>query len=414
VANSEECELLRKTLSTGEYLFREGDAPDSAYLIEEGSVEIVSGSPEHPLLLARLGPGDLIGEMAVVDKSPRSASALATANCVLLVIDSEQIADRLASSDPIVRMLLQGQMKRYRSMLALLRGRRADGSLPVPTVDTGDGEPAPGLSKFRLENQLRQALSEQRLEVRYQPVLEVASGRIAGYEALVRWEHPVRGHVSPAEFIALAEETSLIVPVGEYVFDAACAALDAFRANAISGSEMPFIAVNVSARQLAHAGLIKRVVERREALGLPRGCIKVEITESQALDYRQVIDVIAHCHAQDIPIALDDFGTGYSHLTHLHQLEFDTIKVDQSFVRDMFSSERAMAIVRTIVNMGHALHADLVVEGVETRQQLDALRELGCRYVQGYLIGKAMPLEEHLVQRNDAVRRAWSDSSGMP
>ena len=386
--------MLRKTLITGEYLFREGDAPDSAYLIEEGIVDIVSGEPGRPLLLARLGPGDLIGEMAVVDKSPRSASALATANSVLLVIDSEQIAERLASSDPIVRMLLDGQMKRYRSMLALLRGRRADGSLPTPTVDADDGEPAPGLSKFRLENQLRQALSEQRLEVRYQPILEVASERIAGYEALVRWEHPVLGQVSPAEFIALAEETSLIVPVGEYVFDAACAALDAMRAE-----PMPFIAVNVSARQLAHVGLIKRLVERREALGLPRGCIKVEITESQALDYRQVIEVIAHCHAQDIPVALDDFGTGYSHLTHLHLLEFDTIKVDQSFVRDMFTSERAMAIVRTIVNMGHALHADLVVEGVETRQQLDALRELGCRYVQGYLIGKAIPLEDHLAQR---------------
>ena len=390
---------MRKTLSTGEYLFREGDAPDSAYLIEEGIVDIVSGDSGRPLLLARLGPGDLIGEMAVVDKSPRSASALATSNCVLLVIDSEQIADRLASSDPIVRMLLGGQVKRYRSMLALLRGRLKGAPLPISHANPAAAEPEPGVDKFRLENQLRQALSERRLEVRYQPVLEIASECVAGYEALVRWEHPVRGQVSPAEFIVLAEETSLIVPVGEYVFDTACAALDALRANAIHGSGMPFIAVNVSARQLAHEGLIERVVARREALGLPRGCIKVEITESQTLDYRQVIDVIAHCHAQDIPVALDDFGTGYSHLTHLHRLEFDTIKIDQSFVREMFTSSRAMAIVRTIVNLGRDLAADLVAEGVETRQQLDVLRELGCRYAQGYLIGKAVPLEEHLIGR---------------
>lgn len=385
---------MRKTLTSGEYLFREGDAPDSAYLIEEGSVDIVSRAAGRPLLIARLGPGDLIGEMSAIDNSSRTASAIAVTDSVLLVIDNEQIADRLTTADPIVRMLLEGQMKRYRSMLALLRGRLRDGSLPIPSASDPDAEPEPGVNKFRLENQLRQALSEQRLEVRYQPVLEIASERIAGYEALVRWEHPIRGQVSPAEFIVLAEETSLIVPVGEYVFDAACAALDALRAD-----PMPFIAVNVSARQLAHEGLIERVVARRAALGLPRGCIKVEITESQALDYRQVIEVIAHCHAQDIPVALDDFGTGYSHLTHLHQLEFDTVKLDQAFVREMFTSSRAMAIVRTIVNLGRDLGADIVVEGVETRQQLDALRELGCRYAQGYLIGKAVPLEEHLARR---------------
>lgn len=390
--------MLRITLTAGEYLFREGDAPDSAYLIEEGGIDVVSGDHGRKLLLAQLGPGDLLGEMAVIDKSLRSASAIANRDSVLLVIDSEQIADRLASSDPIVRMLLAGQIKRYRSMLSLLRGRQV-GAVALALSDSETADAAPALDKFRLENQLRVALAERSLEVRYQPIFEIADERIAGYEALVRWEHPLRGQISPSEFIVLAEETSLIVPVGEYVLDAACVALDALRTRAIHGTGMPFIAVNVSARQLAHAGLIERVVARRDALGLPRGCIKVEITESQALDYRQVADVIAHCHAQDIPVALDDFGTGYSHLTHLHQLEFDTIKIDQAFVSEMFTSERAMAIVRTIVHMARDLHADLVVEGVETRQQLDVLRELGCRYVQGFLIGKAVPLEEHLARR---------------
>jgi EAL domain-containing protein (putative c-di-GMP-specific phosphodiesterase class I) len=385
-------------LIAGECLFCEGDAPDSAYLIEEGIVDIVSGAPGRSLQLARLGPGDLIGEMAVVDKSPRSASAVAVVDSVLLVIDDEQIADRLASSDPIVRMLLEGQMKRYRSMLALLRGRQGGGLRPVDSANPTISLTEPGVDKFRLENQLRQALSEKRLEVRYQPVLEIARERIAGYEALVRWEHPIRGQVSPAEFIVLAEETSLIVPVGEYVFDAAFAALEALRAHAPREGWMPFIAVNVSARQLAHAGLIERVVARRKALGLPLGCVKVEITESQALDYLQVIDVIAHCHAQGIPVALDDFGTGYSHLTHLHRLQFDTLKLDQSFVRDMFSSSRAMAIVHTIVNLASDIGAEVVVEGVETRQQLDALGDMGCRYAQGFLIGKAVPLEEHLAR----------------
>ncbi len=382
--------MLRKTLSAGEYLFREGDRPSSAFLIEEGAMEIHSGDLKHRLVLARLGPGDLLGEMSVVDQSTRTASALALSNTVLLVIDGDQIKDRLAASDPIIRMLLDGQIKRYRGMLSLLQGRGPSDSIAADP----DAQIDPGLSKFRLESHLRDALSQHKLEVRYQPILEIASGRIAGYEALVRWDHPTRGPVSPEEFIKLAEETSLIVPVGEYVFDVACAALDRLRAD-----PMPFVAVNVSARQLANEGLMQRVVERRDALGLPPGCIKVEITESQALDYLQVAEVIEHCHRNHITVSLDDFGTGYSHLTHLHQLDFDAIKIDQAFVREMFESERAMSIVRAIVALGRAIDADLMVEGVETREQLELLRDIGCKYAQGYLIGKPEPLESALAAR---------------
>jgi diguanylate cyclase len=395
VRSSGEFALLRKTLTAGQYLFREGDPPTSAFLVEEGTVEILatragrSGNSKNTIVIARLGPGELIGEMSAVDQSVRTATAIAVTDTVLLVIDSEQIKDRLADADPIVRMLLEGQMKRYRGMLSLLRGDVADRGITTPAVGMDHG-----LSKFRLESHLREALQRNELELRYQPILEISSGRIAGYEALVRWDHPTRGPVSPDEFIKLAEETSLIMPVGEYVFDAACAALERLRA-----TEMPFVAVNVSARQLASPGLIKRVVERRDALGLPPGCIKVEITESQSLDYLQVAEVIAHCHANAIAVSLDDFGTGYSHLTHLHQLDFDAIKIDQAFLRDMFASERAMSIVRAIVALGHAIHADLVAEGVETTEQLDLLREFGCRYAQGYLIGKPEPLEVALLAR---------------
>ena len=393
--------MLRKILTAGECLFREGDTPTSAFLIEEGAVEIRSvratraDEPNRSMVIARLGPGELLGEMSVVDCSQRTATAVALVDSVLLVIDSEQIRDRLADADPIIRMLLDGQMKRYRGMLSLLRGSvLADVDVPEPLASDPETEADPGLSKFRLESHLRDALSKRKLEVCYQPILEIASNRIAGYEALVRWEHPTRGPVSPDEFIRLAEETSLIVPVGEYVLDAACAALERLRSD-----PMPFIAVNVSARQLANAGLMQRLVERRQALGLPPGCIKVEITESQSLDYLQVADVIQHCHANHIAVSLDDFGTGYSNLTHLHQLDFDAIKIDQAFVREMFVSERAMSIVRAVIALGHAIHADLVVEGVETPEQLDLLRELGCRYAQGYLIGKPETLEATVAKR---------------
>ncbi len=393
--------MLRKTLLAGELLFREDDMPVSAFLIEEGAVEIRftratrAGEPRRPMVLARLGPGELVGEMSVVDRSQRTATAVALVDSVLLVIDSDQIKDRLADADPIIRMLIDGQIKRYRGMLSLLReGELAGAEKPEIVAADATTDIDQGLSKFRLESHLRDALSQQKLEVRYQPIMEIASHRIAGYEALVRWEHPTRGAVSPEEFIRLAEETSLIVPVGEYVFDAACAALEKLRAD-----PMPFITVNVSARQLANVGLMQRLLDRREALDLPAGCIKVEITESQSLDYLQVAEVIRQCHANRIEVSLDDFGTGHSNLNHLHQLDFDTIKIDQAFVREMFGSERAMSIVHAIVALGHAIHADLVAEGVETREQLDLLHAIGCRYAQGYLIGKPEPLKALLAMR---------------
>ncbi len=379
--------MLRKVLAAGETAFREGGPPVAAYLIERGEVRLSAGAVE----LARLGPGDLLGEMAVLDDAPHTVTATALSDCVLLALDRAQIAERLAATDPIVRALLESQLKRHRGALAALQGK----GILAPAAETDSAIEPQGIGRLRLESQLREALGTGGLDVRYQPILEIASGGIAGYEALVRWTHPEHGPISPAHFIALAEETSLIVPVGEYVFDAACAMLARLR-DRHAVSSLPTVAVNVSARQLAHAGLIERVVARREAWGLPQGCLRVEITESRRLDYPQVAQVIANCHAHGIPVALDDFGMGWSHLAHLHRLQFDTVKVDRVFAHEMLASERAMAIVRAIVQMAQAIGADVIVEGIETAAQLAVLRELGCRYAQGWLIGRPQTPDELL------------------
>ena len=165
-----------------------------------------------------------------------------------------------------------------------------------------------------------------------------------------------------------------------------------------AGHGQPFVAVNVSARQLSHPGLVERIVARADAASLPRGTIKLEITESQVLDYDLVGQVIALCHGHGIKVALDDFGTGYSHLAHLHRLEFDVLKVDQAFSRHMVGDPRAMAVVEAVVQLGRALQAEIVVEGVETPAQLQALRRLGCHYAQGYLIGRPRTLLEILAE----------------
>jgi EAL domain-containing protein (putative c-di-GMP-specific phosphodiesterase class I) len=376
----------RLRLEAGSVLFRQGERPDTAFLIESGEVEVRVRQGERDIVLSLLGPGDLVGEMAVIDDSLRTATATAISECVLYRIDRQQIAERLAGTDPIIRALLEGQLKRYRGALAALQGdRMPDSSTPSEHA---------GIDKIRLESQLREALANRALELSYQPLLDVTADRIAGFEALVRWHHPERGPVSPTEFVALAEETSLIVPIGEYIIDLACAAVSRFIA--VGALPPPFVSVNISARQLAHPGLVERILTRVRDAGLPPGSLKLEITESRSLDLDLVARVIEVCHRHGIEVALDDFGTGYSHFSQLHRLPFDVIKLDQSFTRSMLEDPRAMAIVESLVLLGRALSADIVVEGIETEAQLAALRRLGCRYAQGYLIGRPGAIEEWL------------------
>ena len=379
-------------LQPGEVLFREGDPPTTAFILDEGQVEIRATQRGRQVVLALLGPGAIIGEMAIIDAAPRTATAVALSACRLIALDRAQIAERIEGADPVIRALLQGTLQRYRSALSALQGGAAG------TASLAVADEAVGVGKMRLESQLRAALGVGGLDVRYQPLLDVAAGRIAGFEALVRWTHPERGPISPAEFVALAEETSLIVPVGEYVFDIACAAARDF----IDAAGRPlFVAVNVSARQLREPGLLERVIARVDAAGLPRGSIKIEITESQAMDPVLMQGFIALCHGHGVKVALDDFGTGYSHLTQMHLLPFDTIKIDQGFVRNMLDDPRSMAIVETIVAMAKSLDASIVVEGIESEAELAVLKRLGCDYAQGWLVGKPQTRDELLTCAED-------------
>ena len=376
----------RRELFAGEVLYRQGDPSDCAWLVESGAIELTSLQGRRTVGHGVLGPGELIGELGMLDGAPRSATAIARGATVLLSIEHDQFLDRLDSGDPIVRTLVDSLLRRTRAIIASLP---TDIALPAEDIACDDPEERIGIDKIRLEAQLRDAIDNGTLEVRYQPIYDIPAGRVGSYEALVRWELPERGPVSPAEFIKLAEETSLIVPVGEYVLDRVIEVLTGLRDG---GTEpLPSIAVNLSAKQLVEPGMARQIVARARRAALPPGTLKLEVTESRMLDYAPVAAVMQHCREHGVPFALDDFGTGYSNLTHLYKLEFEFIKVDQAFARHMFDSPRAMAIVEAIVAMAHGIGADVICEGVETREQLQRLRELGVRYAQGYLVGQAQP-----------------------
>ena len=379
----------RIELAAGQTLFREGDAATTAFLIESGALRVTAKRNGVPMLLGDLHAGALIGEMAVLDDAPRTATAVALEPSVLTAIDRDQFGERLATADPVLRGLLLSQLARYRTVLATFAGNRAPpaGALAAQHY-SGDAR-----DKIRLESHLREAIDTHSLEMHLQPIVRIANGAVAGYEALVRWTHAEHGVVSPAEFIALAEETSLIVPIGEYVLREVCAVLR--RLVAGGGDQVSFVGLNVSGRQIDDPLFVERVVGQARAQAVEPSMVKVEITESLMPDYARVEAFINRCHQAGIRVALDDFGTGYSSLSHLHRLNFDTLKLDQSFVRQL-DDPRCLAIVRAIVAMTAALGCDMVAEGVETPAQLACLRELGCQFAQGYLIGKPLPVESVL------------------
>jgi diguanylate cyclase (GGDEF)-like protein len=245
--------------------------------------------------------------------------------------------------------------------------------------------------RLLLETRLRNALARREFEIHYQPQLDLREGRITGAEALLRWRDPERGLVAPGDFLSVAEETGIIVPLSEWVVGEACRSALAWGA----GAGRPLlVAVNVSARWIRHPE-IARVIERALAeSGLAPERLELEITEDVILsDAETSIALVKKLRAMGITIALDDFGTGYSSLKYLQRFPVDALKVDRSFVGTMAKSSCDEAIVAAMTTLGRRLGIRVVAEGVETDQALEALRELGCTQAQGHLIGKPQPVE---------------------
>ncbi|MGW8391465.1 putative bifunctional diguanylate cyclase/phosphodiesterase [Pseudoduganella sp. HUAS MS19] len=253
--------------------------------------------------------------------------------------------------------------------------------------------------RMRIESGLRQALGNGQLLLHYQPKFEISSGKIIGAEALVRWKHPERGLVPPAEFIPLAEATGLVVQVGEWVLEAACAQAQAWKEKGLPPVRL---AVNVSAREFTSA-LPGRVMETLQRYGLEPSWLELEITESTLMhNIERVIGIMDRLTAAGITLSLDDFGTGYSSLSYLKRFPIDTLKIDRSFTTGIPVDTNDCAIASTIISIAQQLNHKVIAEGVETPEQLAFLKDSGCDEVQGYLFSRPLPaLEfEHALLRN--------------
>jgi EAL domain-containing protein (putative c-di-GMP-specific phosphodiesterase class I) len=245
------------------------------------------------------------------------------------------------------------------------------------------------LRKLTVERDLRRALEQNEFELHYQPKVDCETGRISGLEALIRWNHPEKGLIAPSDFIPIAEETGLIVPIGEWVIRAACFQTRSWHD---AGVHDLGVAVNVSSRQFRKSSLFEVVAETLADSGVAPRYFEIEVTESMMLqDEDEAVTTILRLKEFGIQVSLDDFGTGYSSLSYVRRLPLDKIKIDRSFINDLRHDGESGSIVSAIIAMAHSLGLIVVAEGVETEEQAQFLRSHGCDQFQGFLFSNPVP-----------------------
>lgn len=396
--------LRQRRLKPGEWVFQEGDPGDYAYIIDQGSVEIFTTLEDQRYVLSVLEPGAIFGELALVDGRNRSASAVACTDTLLTLVTREQVEQRIEAADPILRMLLFVVLSYLRIESTRFRGR----SKPDFVKQLG-GDPEtnllPRISQavdlIRMESELQHAIEDGELKLLYQPILSLKDQKVMGFEALTRWYSPSRGLVPPSIFMPLAECTSLIVPVGEWVVEQAFRALQ--QIEKVTG-DRPFISINIANRQIEEPSLTGYLVEQAERYGIERDRIKLEILERTLMDSELAPRWMEECRNLGFRLTLDDFGTGYSSLGYLNRYQFDTLKLDRSFVQELEENANSRSICKAIIDLSHNLGMTVVAEGIEMETQSQLLADMGCSYGQGYLYAKPMSLgtaieflQEHLM-----------------
>ncbi len=392
----------RRRFRAGDTVFAQGDAGQCAYVVEEGSVDILTRAGDREILLATRQPGELFGEMAIIDDQPRSAGARAVTDCTLLMITRDQLNQRIERTDPILRMCIQVVLRHLRDTLHRLTndGARLDAG-PAEQLSREAREEA--LHAIRLEQELQGALDQDQLVLWYQPLVDLQQGHVAGFEALMRWRHPERGLVPPFTFIPAAERSGLIVPMTRWAFRRACLDLKDFQEAATHPPT--FMSVNFSGKDFMSPDFLDAIDETLAETGTAPQVVKLEITETLLMHSPDTARrVLGACRDRGISIAIDDFGTGYSSLSYLQSLPADTLKIDQSFIRAMLNDDSSHSLVRSIVGLAKGLDMKLVAEGVEGMPEATALRELGVDFGQGYLFAKPLPRADMI-----EVLRGWQD-----
>ncbi len=353
--------------------------------------------------------GHVVGDELLIAIAKRLRAGVRPADTVARLGGDEFtiLLDSLKSPDDAVDMArrLLGSLSEHFKLPGREVFITASIGVALSTCEVFDkGMHAKATDSMQTETDLWRALERDELTLDYQPIVSLQTGRIAGFEALLRWLHPSRGVVSPLEFISVAEETGLIIPVGEWVLNQACRQTREWQK--LYPQEPPLqISVNLSPKQFMQRDLIDQISLALDGGGLSPASLKVEITEGMAMEnVESTMQMLGQLQALGVAISLDDFGTGYSSLSYLHRFPISTLKIDQSFVSSMSNNQESLEIVRTILGLARNLKMEVIAEGVETLEQAVELRAMNCEYGQGYYFSKAL-------NANSAVRFLSSDST---
>ena len=387
-----------RQFSKGEALMLEGERGECAYIIESGNVEIVVQRDGQHLQIGTRGPGSMLGEMAMIDDKPRTATVRALEDCTAIEITREDFAHRVESADPVLKMVMRIVTSRYRDMIARTDAMRVMPASPAAeAAEQSDSNSSTALTTIRLNNELKEALEKGQLVLFFQPIIDVQNMKIGGFEGLMRWKHPVNGMISPGVFIPVAEDSGLITELSQLALELACDAaikLQAVASKDLIGPEPLFVGVNFSVKDFSAIdlpGLLQAAIEEKQMDPLQ---IHLEIVESLLMESpEKARTVLEKCREIGINISIDDFGSGYSSLSYLHFFPIDTLKIDQSFIRTLSKDSGSKVLVKAIIGLAHNLGMKVIAEGVETAADAEYLRSQGCEYIQGYFFSKPLAIE---------------------
>jgi EAL domain-containing protein (putative c-di-GMP-specific phosphodiesterase class I) len=380
--------LPRQIFPAGAQIFTEGESANFAYVIEAGNVEMRSSRGGRKVVLARLGEGELLGETALVGDNHRAATAVAVEETQVVVLDRSSVREHVANADETVQLLLRLALERLHSLEQVVLSQSVSGLDAKGRADRGS-------RNAELARDLQGAIEGEALRLHYQPIVRLSNGGITGFEALVRWNHPVHGNIVPSSFIKLAEETGMIVPMGRWMLRQALSAYQRFQSAAAERdqSQAPlYISVNISSRQLLSDGEVDGLTRIVEQSGVAAEQVMFEITESLMVEEPdKVSDAMRRLRKTGIRVAADDFGTGYANLAFLNRFPLDVLKIDRTFITNMASEDRSRKIVNTIVNLAQELGMSIIAEGIEAPEEIEVLRALGCGFGQGFLLSPPIP-----------------------
>lgn len=384
--------LDRVTYQTGQIIFAKGEVGDSAFLIEAGEVEILVESGGQQRRVSTLGAGELIGEIALIDQQPRTATVRATKLTVLVQVRHELVEELLAKTDPVIRHLLRVVLERFRATQSSLTPQLVDEmhiefQYPQPTGRLHET----ATHALSLAQDIAHALLSDQFQLFYQPIVQLSDGRVAGFEALIRWNHPTHGMISPLDFLGLAEQTGQIRAIGLWTLERACRDWATLKAQ--TAVDHPTVSVNLSANQLTGSLFIEDVKQILHRTQMDPAHLKLELTETIIIGRPEIAEQILRGLLEvGLSLALDDFGTGYSGLDHLQRYPIGTLKVDRAFISQILESKQSLEIVKATVQLGLSLGIDVVAEGIETEEEAQILRELNCEFGQGWHFGRPQPL----------------------